>query len=167
MTTQLPISGGLVALVDDADAILVYPYRWRASRRLASGQIYVMRDVYQDGLHTREYLHRFLLKSGPGVVVDHVNGDRLDNRRANLRECSRSQNNANSRRGRRARSTSPYRGVRRYGKGWRAEISVDRKVKCLGTFTTPEDAAAAYDAAALRHHGEFARTNFGGAHAQA
>jgi hypothetical protein len=110
------------------------------------------------------YLHHFIIGDPPpGMVVDHINGDRLDNRRANLRFCTLAQNKQNSRpyRG----GTSRYKGVswKRTGKGtgkWLARIRVDGKDIHLGFHKEEEEAAKAYDTAAIRYYGEFARTNF-------
>lgn len=105
-------------------------------------------------------LHRILMGEPEGFDVDHVNRDRLDNRRANLRLATRSQNSANRLRSK-APGASKYKGVRcgRYG-NWFAQITVAYRTLYLGTHPTEEDAARAYDAAARLHFGEFARTNF-------
>ncbi|WP_371417778.1 HNH endonuclease [Roseivivax sp. THAF197b] len=96
----------------------------------------------------------------PPAQIDHRNGDRTDNRWINLRAAEKSENcrNVKSRTG----STSSYLGVsfRRDRNIWRAVIFTDGKQKFLGTYKSEEEAARAYDAAAIRHHGEFARLNF-------
>jgi hypothetical protein len=87
--------------------------------------------------------------------VDHINGSRDDNRWCNLREATRSENNANSRRGR--NNTSGYKGVWRAASGrWTACITVNYRQIHLGRFDAPEEAHAAYCAAADKHFGEFA-----------
>src|SRR5439155_1711101 len=97
----------------------------------------------------------------PRGVIDHVNGNAMDDRIANLRQCSRSENARNVR----GRATSGLKGVYRRadrpGNKWYAQIAVSGKTICLGSFDSPEAAAAAYDAAACRYHGAFARTNAG------
>lgn len=102
-------------------------------------------------------LHRFLwIYWGlPLSHLDHINGDGLDNRRANLRAATPMQNSANTRRPK--NNTSGYKGVSRVAKGWRAMISINRRNVWLGVFATPEDAAAAYWKAAVATRGEFAR----------
>ena len=93
----------------------------------------------------------------PKAVIDHVNGDRADNRIANLRETSIRLNVAHSKR--RTNNTSGYKGVnmdRRRGK-WVAKIMVNRKSLHLGYFDDPQRAHEAYMRAALKHFGEFAR----------
>ncbi len=96
----------------------------------------------------------------PEDDIDHVNGDAGDNRLSNLREATRSQNNCNT--GKQRNNSSGRKGVylhRAAGK-WAAEIRFNRKREFLGLFYTVEAAAAAYEAAAKRLHGEFA--NVGG-----
>ncbi len=94
----------------------------------------------------------------PENQIDHINGDKTDNRIANLREATHAENLQNSRRP--SRNTSGFKGVcfdRSRGK-WMARIHADGRDRMLGRFDTPEEAHAAYRAAAEKHHGEFART---------
>ena len=107
-------------------------------------------------------LHRLLTEAPSAMLVDHVNADTMDNRLTNLRVCTHKQNARNmvhSRRG-----SSSFRGVCNRGKyGWQAQIHLGHpndRVVSLGHFDTEEDAARAWDEAAKREHGEFARLNF-------
>lgn len=92
-------------------------------------------------------------------LIDHINGVRTDNRITNLREATPSQNVANQA----TRSKTGSRGVHYYAerptKPWKAFISLGRKTKNLGSFATKQEAERAYDAAARRAFGQFARTN--------
>jgi hypothetical protein len=101
-------------------------------------------------------LHRFLTAASSGECVDHANGDKLDNRRKNLRLCDYRENNRNSR----PKGASGFKGVNqtKWGK-WEARIRTDKERLHLGYFDTAEQAATAYDAAAIIHHGTFARLN--------
>jgi hypothetical protein len=94
------------------------------------------------------------------VFVDHINGNGLDNRKSNLRICTHQQNCENSRK--RKKSFSKYKGVywSKNAKKWVAQITIDGKSKHLGYFELEEDAAAAYDKAAVKYFGEFACLNF-------
>lgn len=154
----VPLSGrlakelGLWACVDVSDYPRVMQHKWYA-RRMKNGAIYVYRT---DG---ETSLHRFVMGLGKGrrPVVDHWNRCPLDCRRINLRVCGQSQNCANS--GMRRNNRSGYKGVSRHGSGWRAVINSGGRQRCLGHFPSPELAAAAYDAAAVRLFGPFALTN--------
>lgn len=104
-------------------------------------------------------LHRLILGTkDPGIKVDHINGNGLDNRRVNLRECS-TQQLALGRAPSKENKTG-YKGVSKDRSKFRAHITVNGKRVHLGTFSTPEEAALAYDASARIHYGPFAKLNF-------
>ena len=108
-----------------------------------------------------EYLHRKIMNADKGELIDHQNGDGLDERIANLRPATHSQNACNSRRDK-TKTLSKYRGVS-YSKRkmkWFAAIRDNRKKVWLGYFDNETDAAKAYDRAAKKYQGEFARLNF-------
>lgn len=144
---------GLYALVDPADRELVAPYRWaaepNASTTYASTRI--------KGKTVR--MHRLITACPEGLVVDHINHDGLDNRRANLRICTLKENFRN-RNPRSAKGAEGFFGVEQRGRRFRPAVFVDGKRLRLGSFATAEEAARARDAAELAHHGEFVTLNF-------
>lgn len=155
----VPVGHGLHASADIADAAVVAAMNWHVFK--APNTLYVRTNVWSaNGKQVTLPMHRFLLLlNDRSVVADHINGDGLDNRRANLRVASRFENMQNRRLP--SHNSSGFKGVAfcpATGR-WRAEIYAYGKRHRLGRFDTPELAAAAYDDAARRLHGEFARTN--------
>jgi hypothetical protein len=159
---EIKLTRGLVAIVDDEDADLA-AFKWHAAHPKYNTS-YAVRTVYPDGFygkHVSIFMHRVIAdRMGLPGIVDHVSRDGLDNRRANLRSSTQSQNTAN--RGPQKNNTSGYKGVSfepRYRK-WTANIKVKQKAKYLGSYRTAEEAARAYDRAARETFGEFAYFNF-------
>lgn len=145
---------GLFALVDEEDYERIAAHRWHAK---TIGRYAIRWNVDRT---QRIRMHREVMEVGPGVLVDHANGDGLDNRRANLRICTPAQNTWNSR----ANQGKRFKGVQRQKNGrWRTRIRVDGWLTHIGSFGTEVEAALAYDAAARRQYGEFACVNFPGA----
>ena len=99
------------------------------------------------------------MNPGPGVVVDHIDGDSLNNVMSNLRICSRSENAKN--RLKRPGTSSAYKGVtwNKNEKKWKAQITNDYMYIPLGTFDCEEEAAESYNEAAIRFHGDFVSLN--------
>jgi hypothetical protein len=158
MTKQVRLPQGLFATVDDCDYELVSKYTWKLARDKSN--IYAIASVKVNGRMTTIRMHRVILGAKPGTTIDHINGNGLDNRRANLRFCSHNENNRN--RQKRGKFTSRYKGVYqlRGSIRWKASIKCEGVQTHLGTFDREVDAAKAYDAAAREKFGEFARTNF-------
>lgn len=101
-------------------------------------------------------IHRFIMDCPEGMVVDHINGNQMDNRCNNLRICTRSQNNANQR-GAKRNSKSGHKGVywHKAAQKWCAEVVHERKKYYLGVFKNKLDAVGAYNEKAKELHGEF------------
>ncbi len=107
------------------------------------------------------WLHRFIMHPKKGEIVDHINRNKLDNRKENLRIATKGQNAINSKLP--SNNTSGFKGVSRNNQGkryWAAYIKIDQKHKFLGNYITKESAAMAYAIAAKRFFGEFASLNF-------
>lgn len=138
----------LETLVDDDVYEWAKTWRWYA------------RDGYAVGAQHRgdlasARLHRLILGAGVDQEVDHINGDRLDNRRQNLRLCSRAENQRNKAKPK--NNTSGYKGVRQERSGrWAARIYVGDRERYLGTYDSAQQAHAAYCQAAQELHGAFA-----------
>jgi hypothetical protein len=163
MTKEIPLTQGKVALVDDEDydRIVNSGYHWRAT--YTKGLWYATAGYWKDGKMHTIIMHRFILglaKYQP--FVDHVDGDGLNNCRANMREVTHTQNMQN--RGKR-KGSSQYKGVRldlskNYKNPWRASIRNNGVLHDLGRYATEQEAACAYDREARNLFGEYARTNF-------
>jgi hypothetical protein len=164
-TREIPLSGkkaaGRAALVDDEDYELVSVHRWhlwdqKGRHARARGPYAYTTTRRPDGGKTTTAMHNLIMGRR---LVDHVNHDGLDNRRENLRPATIAQNNHNQRP--RAAGSSRFKGVtwhRRVGK-WQATIKLNGRCVYLGVFAIEEEAALAYDAAALEAYGEYAYLN--------
>jgi hypothetical protein len=151
---------GKYAIVDADDYERLAKYKWQL--RSNGHASYAFRRSSRAGgkKEQRILMHREIIDIPEGLVCDHANRKVLDNRKANLRPATSSQNNCNTRK--RAQATSRYRGVSQDARSnkWMARIKANGRRIYLGTFDDEVDAAKAYDAAAKKHHGEFAVLNF-------
>lgn len=151
----IKLSQGKVAIVDDKDYEVLSKYKWYATCLKYCKNQYAARNVFKNGKKTIIRMHRIILNVPDNMQIDHINGNGLDNRRCNLRFCNHAQNQANS------KTKNRYKGVRcRKGTGsWEAYIGENYKYIHLGTYGNKEDAAQAYNNAAIKTFGEFARLN--------
>ncbi len=156
----IPLTQGQVALVDDSDATALTQFHWYAAR--THHIFYAVRKSQVNGKQRTIQMHRELLRLsfGDKRQADHRDGDGLNNQRSNLRICSRTENTRNQCNQRRAKG-SQYKGVcwRTAHRLWQARIMVNGKAHSLGYFPSETAAALAYNAAATRFFGEFARPN--------
>jgi hypothetical protein len=152
---EIRLTKGYVALVDDEDFERVNQFKWSAKE--CPNTVYAQRG--HDGRHTM--LHRFILRiTDPKIKVDHWDGDGLHNWQQNLRIATRQQNGANRKLNK--NNTSGFKGVTwRKDRGkWNAFTEIKTKRIHLGYFDCPLQAACAYDMAAVKYFGNFAKCNF-------
>lgn len=157
MVARIPLTRNYIAFVDDEDFERVSRYRWS----IAHGGNWLIYAVTGSSLviewHRR--LHALVLQAPPRIIIDHRNGNPLDNRRKNLRLCSPAENSRNSIAPDIQGKSSKFKGVWRLGGKWIAQITCDGAKFRLGSFDTEDDAARVYDTAALDKFKEFALTN--------
>lgn len=150
----IPISNGKdYAKVSIEDYECISQFNWHMT-----GNGYCFRWLPRNGSKTKRavMMHRFILNASKGKEVDHINSDKMDNRRENIRLSSRGQNQQKAIR----KSKNKYRGVRKSNQKWAARIHFNKKEIYLGLYNTEECAAKAYDLKALELHGEHALVNF-------
>lgn len=153
---QLPLNHGLYAIVDADLYDDLIKKRWCATWHKHTKSYRVLHSFRVGDKTSSTFIHRYILGVGADTMVDHKNHNTLDERRSNLRECSSAENNRN----RRPRSKSGFKGAYPVGNKWVATIQIAGKSLYLGSYGVPEEAAKAYDAAAIKYFGEFAWLNF-------
>lgn len=155
---MIELTQGKFAKIDESDLWIVSQYQWHACERAQT--FYAATSAVRRKGGSSIYMHRLIAGAAKGEHVDHINGDGLDCTSGNLRICSNAQNRKNTRK---TRGSSRFKGVCRNRTNstriWEAYIWVDNRKIGLGSYETEEDAARAYNAAAIVHHGEFARLN--------
>jgi HNH endonuclease/AP2 domain len=160
MTLQrtIPVGQGQFAIVDQDDYERVTEYKWYAVKHPTRSVFHVTGYIASFGFYMP--LHRFILNAPRGTQIDHRDGNPLNNRRENLRFCTAAQNAQNSRKPK--TNTSGFKGVNwdKRRQNWVARIKCNSKAIHIGVFKDPVLAAHAYDHAARRYHGPFARLNF-------
>jgi len=146
------------AIVDDADYDWLNQWKWYVCKK--GNFSYALRSLPRNGKQKGIRMHREIMKPGVGFDVDHINHNCLDNRRCNLRTCSRSENSYNQIKS--PNKTSKYKGVvwHKQLKKWQTSIMLNRRSVYLGCFVDEIDAARIYDEKAKELFGEFAWTNF-------
>lgn len=153
---EILTSKGKIILVSDEDFYSLNQHAWRIDRHGYAGRSVFVKETKKTIF---ELMSRRIvgLQQGDIRQVDHIDGDRLNNVRENLRICTKEQNGYNRSCGR--PNKTGYKGVSKQGNRWQSIIRANGKQFYLGLFTTPEDAYAAYCKAAFELHGEFANLN--------
>lgn len=153
---KIKCSANSFALVSDNDYEKVSGFKWYLHK--TKNAVYARGRINERKLI---YMHRFITEANKNEIIDHINGNGLDNRIDNLRICTKSQNNWN--RKITGKNTSGYKGVSFSPNGrkkkWAAKISFNNKHKTVGYFNTKEEAAIAWNSAAKKYHGKFAYQN--------
>jgi len=158
---KILLFGGKFALVDDEDYEFLNQWKWYQH---FSGMVVRNEplDVVIDRMHRQSvvFMHRVIMNTPKGMDTDHIDGNRQNNQKGNLRVCSHSENMRNRKLNK--NSTSGYKGVHWSSKyrTWIARIQVNGSRLYLGKFHNLEDAARIYDKEAKKHHGAFAKLNF-------
>ena len=158
---KIPLTRGKFAIVDPEDYPRLAKHKWQLAKSPTGS--YAVRWQRNPNKTTRKriWMHRQVIHIPGHLLCDHINRNSLDNRKANLRPATVSQNLCN-RPKTKSKTRSKYKGLEwdRTQRKWKARIQINNRKIYLGSFTSEIDAARAYDRAAMKYHREFANLNF-------
>lgn len=163
--TTITSDNGRQVFIDDEDLPLIAQYRWKVyqdsrDERKLHHQYATTYVRNSDGTFTGLLMHRLIMHAGPQQMIDHKDGNGLNNQKSNIRFCTHSQNMRNMRN--RIHTKSGFKGVAYQPKGrrpWIARIWYRKKKMYLGAYSTPQEAARKYNEYALKYFGEYAHLN--------
>lgn len=149
---------GHTAIIDNEEYAKVKNYKWYVAKD--KNTYYVQAHIVLNDKKTTIKMHRIIMDAKRNQILDHIDGNGLNNQKINLRFCTNSENLRNAKK--RNNTSSKYKGVawNCVHKYWQANIYVNGKLKSLGIYRDEYKAAKAYDRAAKKYFGEFARPNF-------
>lgn len=149
--TRSDVKRQWLVMVDDEDFDYLNQFYWQVDR-------YKTVQTHKNDTGER-LIHRLIMKPPKGVEIDHIDGNRLNNQKSNLRFATSSQNKIN--RGARKDNKSGYKGVswHKQNKNWTARLMINGKYQHLGSFKDISEAVQVYNQSALKHYGEYAWLN--------
>lgn len=156
---EIPLTQGKVAFVDDSDFERLSKYKWFATQNRKNGNWYARTTIMTKETkcgHTSIGMHRMIL-GDEFKVIDHKDGNGLNNQRLNLRGCSYAQNQMNKRIAK--TNKTGYKGVFPSGNKFISKVGINKKTVRLGRFNTAIEAAKAYNEYVKKHFGKFANLN--------
>lgn len=156
---EIKLSQNQVTIIDEESLDVASKYHWHADYDKKLRKFYAKTDIRVNGLRKKLRLHRLVMNAQKGDVIDHINGNTLDNRLSNLRKCTVSENAKN--RSLNKNNTSGYKGAVWHAptQKYQARIYVNGKWRSMGMHAEAKDAARAYNEAAKKYFGEYAKLN--------
>lgn len=156
MSKEIPLTQGKIAIVDDEDYEFLSQWRWQYTGGYARRTVYHGRDENGKRIRDVVWMHRLIANPPDGMVVDHINGNEMDNRRDNLRVCTNKDNLRNQKRNK----DYGYKGVTKHSNHtWLVRLVYNKETIRIGVFSDEVASANAYNYYAQEYFGEFARLN--------
>lgn len=152
--------GDHFAKIDDCDFEMISKYKWLTVRSFGCSYASTSKKIFFNGKLRHVRMHRIILNCSDGEIVDHKDGDGLNNQRQNIRKCTCLENSRNKD-NRKKKSRISFKGVgwHKATKKFRAYINISYRHLSLGYYENEYDAARAYNEAAIKYFGEFAKLN--------
>jgi hypothetical protein len=153
---KVTLTKGFGAIIDAEDVDIVISYNWQTGGNERCR--YAQRGIRFQGSRSTQMMHRLIMPTSAGLMIDHIDGNGLNNKKSNLRIVNNAQNQMNQ--SMRSNNRSGFKGVSfaSGSKKWKAQIEHNGSVEYLGLFQSAQLASAAYEAAAAELHGEFRRS---------